>query len=243
MRTGPPVSTYRVDDALPTTFSPTLDADTHYQVTFFTSPALQDGAHTLFMTCIVNNTYLWFDYLLVQLSIPSEPARIVPDPSTEPSTESITKTVIQISSALNSATPASPPFPSSRMSLQTPGFSVTIQTSDSRTVVASSTNQISTTTQLSTVASGNIPVPIPTPARPFPTGAVVGGVVGGVAAIAILVLFILLRWRRQRAAWANSGSCPQPFTSFERRMGTTSNNEPWSQGWTFLQCYTQRQKH
>ncbi|KAL0952592.1 hypothetical protein HGRIS_006847 [Hohenbuehelia grisea] len=219
----PPVSTYRVDDANPTTFSPTTDADVHHQVTFFTSPSLQDGVHTLFMTCIVENTFLWFDYLLVQPVASSDPASAGPTPSPD----SITKTVVRISSAQQSATsPESSRLSPSQMStsLQTPGSgsSVYSRASSSQMPSTSSTTHISTSTQLSTLSSGGIPTPTSTPS--FPTGAVVGGVVGGITVIALLVLFILLRWRRQRAIWANSGTYPQPFTGAEPPIDTVSNN-------------------
>ena len=68
-------SSYVLDDASPVTFtSPdqTSVEDTHHYL-FYSSPALQDGAHILTITQLTNSSrqVLWLDYFVYQPSPPS----------------------------------------------------------------------------------------------------------------------------------------------------------------------------
>ncbi|KAL0952587.1 hypothetical protein HGRIS_006842 [Hohenbuehelia grisea] len=65
-----------LDDSSFTTFNGTPDSSVQTQKTFYTSPTLQDGEHTLVVTCTVEHTFFWVDSLLVMPSIPSASASV-----------------------------------------------------------------------------------------------------------------------------------------------------------------------
>ncbi|KAL0952588.1 hypothetical protein HGRIS_006843 [Hohenbuehelia grisea] len=207
----PPITTYILDGGPAVTYRAHAEPTTQHQRTFYTSPTLQDGEHTLVVTCTNDNTYYWFDYLLVMPSIPGAAASASasssvsssasarssagagPRPSPSPSPSVIIGANPDVSSGLSSSASLSitsqPPSASSSVSLDIPAQS-------------SSSSSSSPSTAALTSSSSE-----------FPTGTVVGSIIGAMAAITMVLLILLLKWRRQRAAAAIGDTRAKPFTS------------------------------
>ncbi|KAI0343700.1 hypothetical protein BDW22DRAFT_1428250 [Trametopsis cervina] len=72
---GTPTTSYSLDDNPATPYTaPKNPGSTLYNQTFFTSPTLPDGGHSLKVTLLSNNSYFWLDYLLVNQNAVSSTA-------------------------------------------------------------------------------------------------------------------------------------------------------------------------
>lgn len=80
---------------------------------------------------------------------------------------------------------------------------MTVPTYSASTSTSSTSRQTSTTTTISSSSSSSSSTPIPTPTptqepKPVPIGAIVGGVIGGLALLAIILMLIFFLLRRRK---------------------------------------------
>lgn len=71
---GMPVTSYVLDDGEPTTYTAPETSKTTFRQTFYTSPQLSDGEHSLTVNLISNGSTYWLDYFAVtqnKASLPS----------------------------------------------------------------------------------------------------------------------------------------------------------------------------
>lgn len=60
---GPSKSTYTLDGASPITYTAPVSNRVINGVTYYRSPILKDGEHSLVITDMQDSTYFWIDYI------------------------------------------------------------------------------------------------------------------------------------------------------------------------------------
>lgn len=205
---GIPVSSYSVDGGNTATYTAPIIQPGGFQthVAFYQSPVLPPGTHELVITN-VNGTapsVLWIDFILYDPSQStgetgggattgggtSSPSN---EPSSSPSSSPTSSPQSSVPSSPSSTTanassktlPISSGTPSTGLSIGTSTSSLTLSTSGSSTFGGP-------------VAAGTEGTSLLSTTKRTPTGAIVGGVIGGVVALALLSVLLFLCYRRRR---------------------------------------------
>ncbi|KAI0064237.1 hypothetical protein BV25DRAFT_1823207 [Artomyces pyxidatus] len=178
---GAPIATYQIDNTTPVSIGTSPEANTTYNVLFYSSSNLDPTTlHTLVITPIgAADSRYWLDYILFT---PPSAANALSSASAAPP-----NSVVPLPSVIS---PSADPQ-SSRNSA--PSSVLTAFSTPARTV-----------SQPDATASGSIPTPTPVPSMRN-IGAIVGGAVGGFVGLAILfalLYFFRLRRRFQRYYWS-----------------------------------------
>jgi hypothetical protein len=198
----PPVSTYSIDGSSSSTFAPTIGKVPVHKMLYYQSPPLQDGEHTLVITSLAKDSYFWLDYFEVTPSISEPPPPILP-----PDIITTNVVVITIPPNPSPSTPVTPdepkdtttnlpstgakPRPSNSVDSGKPGSPPdTSKPPDASKTPLYSAYEEPSGTSTPLVASGSSQVP---------TGAIVGGVMGGVI-VFLIIIFLIWRCRRKANA-------------------------------------------
>lgn len=187
-----PSSFYSVDGQNSKTYTASPTSSTQSQVLFYNSGTLPNGPHNLVLINLVELDYLWIDYFEITTSNDSPAAATTAAATAPPSSGQVTtsappvqttKVVTQILTSL--VTESS----TTKLSVVTTVKSDVIQVSS-----ASSTNNDASPSGIPVVDTGASNAP----ENNAPVGAIVGGIMGGLAVIILaMFLFVLLKRKRR----------------------------------------------
>ncbi|KAG6819822.1 hypothetical protein H0H93_008232 [Arthromyces matolae] len=198
---APAQSTYAIDGTILLKLtSPDDLSDIHYQQTFFTSPQLSPGQHTLVITSLLASAPLWIDYLeYTSVAVGSLKPPTASDPSTTTTSKSSSS---PSSSSPPPSTQSTPSTASSPSTSSTTANSSLPQTSSSSSAVAGAGATSNTSPQPAGTSSGQLIGPsntsVATTSSGPPSAAIIGGTVGGVILLLLLITSCLLYRRRRR---------------------------------------------
>lgn len=211
---GIPVSSYSVDGGNTATYTAPIIQPGGFQthVAFYQSPVLPPGTHELVITN-VNGTapsVLWIDFILY------DPSQSTGETGGGATTGGGTSSPSNEPASSPSSSPTSSPqssAPSSSLSTTANASSKTLPISSGSPSIGLSIGPTSTSS-LTPSASGSStfggPVAVGTegasllsPTKRTPTGAIVGGVIGGIVVLALLSVLLFLCYRRRRSQQIN----------------------------------------
>ncbi|KAH9476931.1 hypothetical protein JR316_0010847 [Psilocybe cubensis] len=195
-----PSSFYSVDGQNAKTYTATPTSNTQNQVLFYNSGTLANGRHNLVLINLVELDYLWIDYFEITTANdpPAQPTTAGPPPASSPNSsrqsnttpvQQTTRVVTQVVS--NTVTESS----TTRVSVVTSVGSIVVPVSSEAASSSDSTAASSTTglPAADTTDAGSVSE------NKTPIGAIVGGVLGGLAVIILALILIILLKRRRRA--------------------------------------------
>ena len=210
-----PVTSYPVDDQLPTVFNPPVPVGAQHRQRFFHSGYLDPGQHVLVLTNIEDGDEVWVDYFEVE-----------PAPQTISSMYSVVLTCHLFRSLPTGTSQSLPPASSSSTTetdsslshSQSPPTSTVppTETSSSSTALADSSfphlqSSLSSTIPPST-GTNTLPSRKNTPSSTLPTGVIVGFVVGGALVVVLVIAAIVLLRTSKKKGKVSKGT----YSSFYR---------------------------
>ncbi|PPQ73642.1 hypothetical protein CVT24_007628 [Panaeolus cyanescens] len=235
-----PVSSYSIDGGSSVTFAPGRTGSTQPRVQFFKSDPLENREHTLEIVNLVEGDFLWLDSfdvtrpVIVNNPAPAPPAN---SPSNTPSSTAnrpaSSSSVTPTSIATSSQTTASRTTTYSRSEVVTTIVQSTVIVDGSSTITSFSTSL--STTAIDAVITPSIPgssdpslgiSPQAEKSGP-PLGAIIGGVLGGLAVIllAVLVWLLFQRRRREQNLGVNPLSPPPTASAWTTRSAPGSRSQ------------------